>query len=170
VLPRDELAAASGLAVNHGVLVDSFLATEDPAISAIGDCARFLHPSSGEHLCIESIQNATDQARNLARRLTGRAEPYERLPWFWSDQGGQNIQIAGLAAAEDEAVAVSGKGLSVYRFRKGRMVALETVNEPAEHAAARAVLTKERRPRPDDVCAEGFTLRTFAKSVAEPAT
>ncbi|WP_163362606.1 FAD-dependent oxidoreductase, partial [Escherichia coli] len=78
----------AGLAAEDGIRVDAMLATDDPAISAIGDCARFHSPyaaglTADGTVRIESVQNAIDQGRCLAARLTGRPASYEAVPWFW---------------------------------------------------------------------------------------
>ena len=144
VVANDELAAQAGLPVRDGVLVDAHLMTEDPAISAMGDCARF--PLEGEPSAIrlESVQNAVDQARCIASRIAGRPAPYRKVPWFWSDQGAQRLQIAGLARPGDVAVLrgdVSEGRFSVLRLREGRLTAVESINHPADHMAARKLLT-----------------------------
>ena len=72
VLAEDTLARAAGLACDNGVVVDALLVAANPAVSAIGDCAQFPQHSVGQMLRLESVQNATDQARSVARRLTGK--------------------------------------------------------------------------------------------------
>jgi 3-phenylpropionate/trans-cinnamate dioxygenase ferredoxin reductase component len=94
VLPNVELAAEAGLPVAAGIIVNEHLLTADPNISAIGDCALFASPRFGGSLRLESVQNATDHARCVAARLTGNAKTYDGLPWFWSDQGDDKLQIA----------------------------------------------------------------------------
>ena len=101
VLAEDALARAAGLACDNGFVVDALLAASDPAVSAIGDCAQFPQHSVGQMLRLESVQNATDQARAVARRLTGKPAPYTALPWFWSDQGDLKLQIVGLSHGVD---------------------------------------------------------------------
>src|ERR1700709_533943 len=107
VLPNVELAAEAGLPVGAGIIVDEQLLTSDPNISAVGDCALFSSKRFGAPLRIESVQNATDHARCVAARLTGEARDYDGLPWFWSDQGPDKLQIAGLTTGYDH-VAVRG--------------------------------------------------------------
>ena len=143
VVANDELAAKAGLPVRDGVLVDEQLVSCDPAVSAIGDCARF--PLEGERMPVrlESVQNAVDQARCVASRLVGRPSPYRKVPWFWSDQGDQRLQIAGLAQPSDTAVlrgSPSDGRFSVLRLRDGRLTAVESINNPADHMAARKLL------------------------------
>ena len=104
VLPNVELAAEAGLPVAAGIIVDEHLLTADPNISAIGDCALYASPRFGGSLRLESVQNATDHARCVAARLTGDAKPYDGLPWFWSDQGPDKLQMVGLTTGYDRVV------------------------------------------------------------------
>lgn len=168
VVPNQELAAEAGLAVRDGIEVDAVLATDDPAISAIGDCVRF--PSrfaagmpGGDRVRIESVQNAVDQGRCLAARLTGRAAAYDAVPWFWSDQGPRKLQIAGLAAPGDASVLRrSGVGFSVFRFRGGALSAVESVDRPADHMAARRLLASGKALTPEQAADPSFDLKALA--------
>src|SRR5690606_22238238 len=76
VLPNIQLAAEAGLDIENGIRTDSYLLTSDPAISAIGDVVSFPNPHTGSLTRLESVQNAVDQARNVAARLNGKAESY----------------------------------------------------------------------------------------------
>ncbi|MFG1421590.1 NAD(P)/FAD-dependent oxidoreductase [Roseixanthobacter liquoris] len=71
VRPNADLARAAGLACNRGVLVDDTLATDDPAIHAIGECAE--HRAAVYGL----VAPAYEQARVLARRFAGEDARYE---------------------------------------------------------------------------------------------
>lgn len=164
VRANDELARDAGLAVDRGVVVDDNLLTADPAISAIGDCAA--HPNAtGDGLVrLESVQNAIDQAKSVAARLTGRPAPYRAVPWFWSDQGDDKLQIAGLTAGSETRIVHGDEPLgrfAVFCFRGGRFTGLETVNRPADHLAARKVLASGAALGPDVVAAPAFSLKTF---------
>src|SRR6201999_1103766 len=75
VLPNVELAKDAGLPTASGIIVNEHLLTSDPNISAIGDCALFDSPRFGGTLRLESVQNATDQAKCVAARLTGDDKP-----------------------------------------------------------------------------------------------
>lgn len=145
VVPNTNLAADAGLAVANGICVDAYLRTGDPAISAIGDAVSFPNTWSSTATRLESVQNAVDQARNVAARLMGKPAAYAALPWFWSDQGDLKLQIAGLADGTDQTVllgSVESRQLSVLCFRKGRLVAVESCNRPGEHMAARKLLSR----------------------------
>lgn len=146
VVPNAELAHHCDLKVADGVVVDDFLQTSDPDISAIGDVAshvsRYTH---GQRLRLESVQNACDQARCVARRLVGRPAQYEALPWFWTDQGALKLQMAGLPSAGcDEVVRgeTSETACSVFLFSGDTLVSVESLNRPADHMLARRLLTK----------------------------
>ena len=91
VEPNDTLAAEAGLETRNGIVVDETLRTADPAVLAIGDCASFPSTHARARLRLESVQNATDQARHAARTILGANSPYRELPWFWSTQGPHKI-------------------------------------------------------------------------------
>ncbi|MFE3856045.1 NAD(P)/FAD-dependent oxidoreductase [Streptomyces griseorubiginosus] len=165
-VPRDELARQAGLAVHDGVLVDEQLrSVTDPRVSAVGDCARHPHPRADGPVRLESVQNAVDQGALVARRITGSAAPYENLPWFWSDQGDVKLQIAGLRSPSDAVHLVPGDAperLAAYAFRDALLVAVETLNWPAEHLAARRML--ERRTPVSAADLAGTTLGALARA------
>lgn len=151
------LAEKAGLAVANGVTVDAQFATEDPCISAIGDCACFPDPFGLGRIRLESVQAANDHARCLAARLTGKGHAYDALAWFWSDQGDMKLQIAGfdprqnLSQTEVYAASLGEKRVIACRFEQDRLKAVETLNAPAQHLAARKLLTSGNPPRHQDI-------------------
>lgn len=169
VEPDDLLAREAGLQVEGGVVVDANLLTSDPAISAIGDCARFPATYCGQPVRLESVQNAVDQARCVAARLAGKAAPYDKVPWFWSDQGANRLQIAGVAEAGDQAVlrgAVADGKFSVLRLRGGRLTAVESINGAADHMAARKLLAARVMLTPRQAADTGVKLASLAPAAA----
>ena len=157
VRPNTELAEVAGLAVDNGIAVDAMLRTSDLAISAIGDCASFPDPVSGQRVRLESVQAATDQARSVARRLvTGEATPYRAVAWFWSDQADWKLQIAGLAQRSDLAVPRGEQ--CVFRFRNDRLTAVETINDPKSHMRARKCFAAEAAPSHEALRAVDYDL------------
>ncbi len=166
VVPNVELAADAGLAVNNGIVVDAELLTSDPAISALGDCAAYPSVHAGCVLRLESVQNAVDHGRLIAARLTGDRRPYESLPWFWSYQGQARLQIAGLSAPGDNPVLrgdpETGK-FSVFLFREGRNTAVESINDPGTHMAARRLLGSGIGVSPDVAADPAVDLKSLLK-------
>lgn len=163
VEPNVELAAACGLQIRNGIVVDEQLLTEDPYISAVGDCAA--HPNvfaDGAEIRLESVQNATDQARCVAARLSGKPLRYTNVPWFWSDQGALKLQIAGVATHIDQSVLrgdPAGVSCANFCFRGGRLLAVETLNRPADHMAARRLLAQHVALTPAEAADEGVDLK-----------
>jgi 3-phenylpropionate/trans-cinnamate dioxygenase ferredoxin reductase component len=169
-VPNIELAQNAGLDVNDGIVVDEFLTASDPNISAIGDCARF--PFGGGLARFESVQNAVDQGRAIGAKLAGRQKPYAAVPWFWSDQGSSKLQIAGYASDHDE-VLLSGElrdGLfSVFCFRRGVLVGVESVNRPLDHIAARRMLQSGNRVTTAQLLESRFDLKTLLSRIGNRA-
>ncbi|MFD6433969.1 NAD(P)/FAD-dependent oxidoreductase [Streptomyces venezuelae] len=161
VTPRTELAAAAGLPVNGGIAVDSRLRTADPHISAIGDCAAFPQVRSGSRLRLECVQNAVGHGRSVAERLAGTSRAYDELPWFWSDQFSTTVQIAGFNEGHESEVVLGTDpdAFSVLLFRGDDLQAVESVNRPGDHAAARRLLTQGTPPTPEEASAPGFSLK-----------
>src|SRR6202163_310792 len=162
VLPNVELAAEAGLPVAAGIIVNEQLLTADPNISAIGDCALFASPRFGGSLRLESVQNATDHARCVAARLTGEARTYDGLPWFWSDQGDDKLQIAGLTTGYDRVVVRGdreGRSFSAFCYKSGQLVGIESVNRAADHVFGRKILGLDRSIEPEQAADLSFDLK-----------
>ncbi|MGV2049787.1 NAD(P)/FAD-dependent oxidoreductase [Agrobacterium sp. 22-209-1] len=147
VTPNDRLARESGLDVGNGIVVDDHTRTSDSAIHAVGDCA--LLPWRGQHVRLESVQNAVDQAEAAAAVLTGAATAYDPKPWFWSDQYDAKLQIAGFNLGYDETMLRQGAregSWSVWYFRDGRFVAVDAVNDAKAYVAGKKLLDTGAEP------------------------
>lgn len=164
-VPEERLAAAAGLACANGIVVDANLRTDDPAILAIGDCANFPEPGgSGRRLRLESVQNANDQARTALATLLGRDEPYRALPWFWSEQGGLRLQMAGLMPAEatrHRRPGATPASFSILHYTGERLACVESVNAPHDHLSARKLLETGRSPAPAAACDPATPLKAW---------
>jgi 3-phenylpropionate/trans-cinnamate dioxygenase ferredoxin reductase component len=162
VLPNIELAAQAGLAVASGIIVNEQLLTSDPDISAVGDCALFASPRFGGSLRLESVQNATDHARCVAARLTGDARTYDGRPWFWSDQGPDKLQIAGLTTGYDQVIVRGDPGqgsFSAFCYKSGQLVGIESVNRASDHVFGRKILGLNRSIAPEQAADASFDLK-----------
>ncbi len=165
VLAEDRLANAAGLALDNGILVDAHLATSDPAILAVGDNNSHPNPFSGGRMRLESVQNAMDQAKCAARNLTGKADPYRAIPWFWSDQADLKLQIAGVSHGITRHVLrgdPESGAFSVYGFEGERLAVVESVNKPADHMVARRLISDGISPGPEQAADTGFDLKALA--------
>ena len=99
--PNVALAEAAGLAVDNGIAVDARLRTSDPDIFAAGDCCSFPLAIYGDRrVRLEAWRNAQEQGGLAARNMLGADEALATVPWFWSDQYGLSLHIAGRKKGE----------------------------------------------------------------------
>jgi 3-phenylpropionate/trans-cinnamate dioxygenase ferredoxin reductase subunit len=143
IVPNVELAQASGLACNDGIIVDHNCAsTHDPAMFAAGDCTQHTG-RDGRSIRLECVQNAIEQAKHAAMAMLGRPIPYREVPWFWSDQYDLKLQIAGLAWPGDQLVMRGDPGarkFAVFHLRDGAVAAVEAVNAAPEYLVGRKLI------------------------------
>lgn len=163
VSANDALARAAGLDCDRGIIVDACARTADPLVVAAGDCtARRL--ADGTLLRLESVQNATEQARSAAAALLGQERPFTAVPWFWSDQYDKKLQMAGLSGGADAWAVrgdMGGASFSVYHFRAGTLIAVDSVNSAKEHLQARKLLEAGTLPTPAQASDIGFDLNSL---------
>jgi 3-phenylpropionate/trans-cinnamate dioxygenase ferredoxin reductase subunit len=165
VLPNVELALAAGLACENGVVVDERGRTGDPAIFAAGECTSHPNRFAGGMARLESVQNAVDQAKAAAATILGRDEPYDEVPWFWSDQYEVKLQMVGISFGHDQQAVrgdPAGGRFSVFYFRDRRLIAIDSVNRPSDHMAGRKLLAAGTGLTPAQAADEGFDLKTAA--------
>jgi 3-phenylpropionate/trans-cinnamate dioxygenase ferredoxin reductase subunit len=144
VIPHTDLAESAGLEIGNGIVVDEYARTSDHDIVAAGDCTWHYNPLYARWLRLESVQNATDQARCAANTLNGRLQPYAALPWFWSDQFDLKLQIAGLSEGYDRVVlrgsSSEGRSFAAFYLQGDRLLAVDAVNRPKDYMALRKAL------------------------------
>jgi 3-phenylpropionate/trans-cinnamate dioxygenase ferredoxin reductase component len=84
--PRTELAEAAGLDVDNGIVVDDRgRAGGREDLFAAGDAAQFPAKALGTSLRVEHEDNANSQGRQVGANMAGADEPYDHLPFFYSD-------------------------------------------------------------------------------------
>lgn len=160
--PVAELAADCGLPVSNGISVNARLETADPKVSAIGDCASFPDKWTGTVLRLELVQNAVDQGRCVARRITGQPADYGAVPWFWSDQRDLKLQMVGLTGGCDRT-AIRGnpadRAFSVFCFKGEKLLGIEFVNRAADHMFGRRLLAAGASVTPDEAADMSFDFK-----------
>jgi nitrite reductase (NADH) large subunit len=132
IKPNAEIAAASGLAVNRGIIVNDHLSTNESGVFAIGECA--------EHrgVCYGLVETANEQAHVLAARLSGRDAHYPGTVNATNLKvSGVNVFSAGdfLGAAGTESIVLSDPGLGTYKklvVARGRMVGAVLYGDTAD--------------------------------------
>jgi len=168
VVPNTELAVEAGLDVDNGIPVDAFAQTSDPDIVAAGDCTSFFSTLYQRNVRLESVQNATEQARAAAATINGSPEPYESVPWFWSEQFDVKLQIAGLSQGHDSTVtrgdSRAGRNFAVFYFSGDRLLAVDAINRPAEFMAGKRLIAMNAKIDPDRLADETIPIKEFLPS------
>jgi len=130
-----ELAESAGIACGAGILVDAQCRTSNSEVFACGDVASRPSSFASGHIRLESWQNAYKQAVAAAKSMLGSTEPYDELPWFWSDQYDVKMQMAGLPSPTDEVVwrgAPDSPSRSAFYVADGRVRAVLGFNRPRD--------------------------------------
>ncbi|MBT3673389.1 MAG: FAD-dependent oxidoreductase [Porticoccaceae bacterium] len=147
VIPNTELASEAGLVVENGIVVDEFAQTSHPNIVAAGDCT--FHPNSllKKSLRLESVPNASEQAKAAAASLCGIKKAYSELPWFWSDQFDVKLQIAGISQGYTGAVvrgdADESRSFTVFYIKDQHIIAADCINRPKDFMVAKKLILQQ---------------------------
>ncbi|MCB1755403.1 MAG: FAD-dependent oxidoreductase [Gammaproteobacteria bacterium] len=145
-VPDTELAEAADINCDDGILVDAECRSSDKYIYAAGDCTRQIHVQVQQSLRLESVQNASAQARMIVSRLMGKAPPPVEVPWFWSDQFDLRLQIAGIVRPGYRTLLRGDPELgcfSVLHLQQGRLQALEAVNRPMDFTLGKRLINEQ---------------------------
>jgi 3-phenylpropionate/trans-cinnamate dioxygenase ferredoxin reductase subunit len=145
IIPAVQPLVEAGLEAGNGVLVDEHCRTQLPDVFAIGDCAAHVNRycSGTGPIRLESVQNANDQAKVVAKALVGQPEAYDAVPWFWSDQYDLKLQTIGLSTGYDQTVVrgdPASRSFSVVYLKQGRVLALDCVNLVRDYVQGKALV------------------------------
>jgi NADPH-dependent 2,4-dienoyl-CoA reductase/sulfur reductase-like enzyme len=136
----------SGLPVADGIDCDEDLGVVGfPGIYAVGDVARWPHPSYDEPIRVEHWTNAADHAQIVAAHVVGDTRPAATPPYVWSDQYGHRIQIVG-RPSEGSAHVVRGSMaardlVAIYGGSDGAVVGAVVVDDPRLFIKVRKAVT-----------------------------
>lgn len=138
-----DLAQDCGLDFDNGIVVDDYCRTSDANIVAIGDCTNQYNAHYQRRLRLESVPNATEQAKTAAKLLCGKPQVNDSLPWFWSDQYDIKLQIAGISDGYDEMETrgdVQSGCFAIYYLRQGVVIATDAINSPRDFMLAKKLI------------------------------
>jgi len=158
VAPRTALAEIGGLKIDNGIVVDQRLRTSAADVLAAGDVANAAHPFHGRHIRVEHWDNAIHQGEAAARSMLGREEPYERIPYFFSDQYEVGMEYVGYATDWDEVIFrgdLEAREFIAFWLKDKRLLAGMNVNvwdvsdQIRELIRLRRPLDRDRLANPD---------------------
>ena len=164
VIANTELASAAGLEVDNGILVNEFAQTSHQDIVAAGDCTN--HPNSilKTNLRLESVPNATEQAKAAAASICGIEKPYAELPWFWSDQYDVKLQIAGINQGYTDVVIRGNnrsRSFSLFYLQDNRVLAADCINRPKDFMLTKKLILQGKAVDRQTLADETIELRTL---------
>ncbi len=170
--PNSGLAETAGLATDPGVVVDEHCRTASPEVLAAGDIASWWSPRWARRLRLEHYDNAQHQGLYAAQAMLGETAPYDPLPYFWTEQYGVMIQLAGMVPSARRGVVRgdphSGR-FSVFHLEQGRLRGCVAVNRFPDLAAARRLIVARVEVSVERLQDPLFDLRSWSQEVAELA-
>ena len=163
--PEVELAAAAGLWVDRGIVVDSRQVTSNPAVLAVGDAARGCQGGSllrrSEHW-----EAAQQDAQRAAAAILGGTSPADTAPWFWTDRYGVHVEVVGALDNADSLVQRGSFGeppFSVFALQDMRVVGAVSVGDPMAVRAARRLIDREVTVEPEQLSNSTTDLRKLVR-------
>lgn len=146
VRPRTQLAEAAGLEVDRAILVDEHLRTSDPHVFAAGDAVSWRDRRSGRRLHVEHWVVAQRQGQVAAHNILGRSEPFDAIPFFWSQHHDVVIAYVGHAEQWDEATVngvIADRDCTVTYREKGEVRAVATIFRDDESLRAEVAFERQ---------------------------
>jgi 3-phenylpropionate/trans-cinnamate dioxygenase ferredoxin reductase component len=142
------LAEHAGLALEGGIVVDELGRSSVPDVYAAGDVAAFYHPLFARRLRLESWRHAQNHGIAVGKAMSGDTTPYDDIPWFWTDQHGVNLQVAGLPADAARTIvranAPPNVFTAVHLSEDGSVIGVTAANNPREIRAGQALIRSKR--------------------------
>ncbi|MGW8887701.1 NAD(P)/FAD-dependent oxidoreductase [Streptomyces sp. NPDC055749] len=168
--PATRWLAGSGIALgpDGSVTADSMLRSSLPDVYAVGDCASFPSARYGERLLVHHWDNALQGPRTVAAAITaadgdGQPQPYDPVPYFWSEQFDRFVQYAGHHAGADTLLwrgDPAQAAWSVCWLREGVLVAVLAVGRPRDLAQGRKLIESGARVDPERAADPSVPLKS----------
>ena len=164
VAPNTELAAAAGIACADGIVVDEFGATSAPDVFAAGDAVSYPDAYFGHRLRSENWMHAQNQAVAVARNILGARQPYQQLPYMWSDQYDLKIQITGRIDTNMQVQRgdPAANKFMLLHLAERRVVGATGINESRDIKYAQRLIEMRAEVDPAQLTDPAFNLKKAA--------
>ncbi len=163
IVPAVGALIAAGAAGADGVDVDEYCRTSLDDVYAVGDCAAHANPyADGAVIRLETVQNANDMATTAAKAICGQGDPYNAMPWFWSNQYDIRLQSAGLSMGHDQTVLrgdPASRSFSVVYLKDGKVIAVDAINRTKDYAQGQKLIKERREVDPDKLADTEIPLK-----------
>ena len=117
---------------------------------------------------LESVQNATDQARVAAQTLCGVEKAYDTLPWFWSDQYDLKLQIAGLSQGYDEVIIrgdrENSRSFAAFYLKDGVVISVDAINKASEFMVGKRLINNKIKVDKTQLADENISMKELIKN------
>ena len=154
IQPNIELAKAAGIDTGNGILVDKFLQTSQPDVYSAGDVASFYNPILDTQVRLEHEDNAISMGMCVGQNMAGEHNPYDHLPYFYSDLFELGYEAVGELDSQKEIVVdwkeIYKKGV-VYYLSNNRVRGVLLWNVWGKIDAARDVIAAPGPINPTDL-------------------
>ncbi|MGF1429725.1 NAD(P)/FAD-dependent oxidoreductase [Kitasatospora sp. LaBMicrA B282] len=139
--------SAVALDAAGAIVADERLRTSVPDVWAAGDCASYPSLRFGNRTAVQHWDHALHSGRAVASGLLGGTDPYDPVPYFWSEQFGRMVQYAGRHRDGDRVLwrgTPEDPEWSVLWLREGRLTAVLAVDRPRDLAQGRRLVDQAR--------------------------
>jgi NADPH-dependent 2,4-dienoyl-CoA reductase/sulfur reductase-like enzyme len=148
IVPNTDLAQQAGVKIDNGIVVDEHLRTTVADIFAAGDVANFYNPALDMRLRVEHEDNANTMGRAAGRAMAGSNQPYDHLPFFYSDLFELGYEAVGELDARLETFSDWKEPFRegvIYYLKGGRVRGVLLWNTWGQVDAARALIAEKGR-------------------------